>query len=289
MNAVPLATALAITFATALATAAATFALPVAAGEVAADALTRLPKADVVILGEVHDNPVHHANQAAAVAALAPQALVFEMLTPAQAARAASAPPATRGDRAALERALGWAGSGWPDFALYYPIFAAAPRARIYGAAMPIAAVRRAVKMGAAPVFGAGAARYGLTTPLPAAQQAARQSAQQRDHCDALPPDLLPGMVAAQRLRDAALARAVVRAMADTGGPVAVITGSGHARRDWGVPAVLARAAPSLTVLSIGQLEAPAGPDQPFDLWLVAPPAPRDDPCAAFRTPATSD
>ena len=45
-----------------------------------------LPRADVVLLGEVHDNPAHHAFQAEAVAYLAPRALVFEMLTPAQAA-----------------------------------------------------------------------------------------------------------------------------------------------------------------------------------------------------------
>ena len=80
-------------------------------------------------------------------------------------------------------------------------------------------------------------------------------------HCDALPEDMLPGMVAVQRLRDAVLARAVVRAMDDTGGPVAVITGNGHARRDWGMPAMLARAAPDLDVWVLGQTEEdqPAG------------------------------
>jgi uncharacterized iron-regulated protein len=36
--------------------------------------------ADVVVLGEVHDNPQHHANQAAVVRALQPSALVFEMI-----------------------------------------------------------------------------------------------------------------------------------------------------------------------------------------------------------------
>ena len=90
------------------------------------------------------------------------------------------------------------------------------------------------------------------------------------------------GMVQAQRLRDAALARAVVLAIAETGGPVAVITGSGHARRDTGVPALLALAAPDLAVLTIGQVEADPGPDAPYDLWIVTPATPRDDPCAAL-------
>ena len=44
-----------------------------------------LRAAQVVIIGEIHDNPTHHQTQAALVAKLAPKALVFEMLTPAQA------------------------------------------------------------------------------------------------------------------------------------------------------------------------------------------------------------
>ena len=76
--------------------------------------------------------------------------------------------------------------------------------------------------------------------------------------------------------------RAVVQAIAETGGPVVVITGSGHARKDQGVPAVLALAAPSLSVVSVGQLESDPGPDAPYDFWIVTPPQPRDDPCAGL-------
>jgi uncharacterized iron-regulated protein len=251
---------------------------PAFASEISADALGRLPPADVVILGEIHDNPEHHRNQARAVAALKPPALVFEMLTPQMAAQA----PADRSDAAALARAFDWQSSGWPDFALYHPIFAAAPEARIYGGDLPQGDARRAVSEGAALVFGADAAKYGLVTPLSAEDQSLREAEQRDAHCDALPEDLLSGMVEAQRLRDAALARAVVQALDETGGPVAVITGSGHARVDRGVPAVLARVAPQLRVLSIGQIEAPAAALQPYDLWVVTQPAPRDDPCAAF-------
>lgn len=252
------------------------WAAPCLAGPIAEGDLSDLPPADVVILGEIHDNPVHHANQAQAVAAIAPRAVVFEMLTPAQVA----AMPADRSDAAALAAAFGWANSGWPDFAMYFPIFAAAPTARIYGGDLPRDLVRQAVKTGAAGAFGAGAARYGLDTALPPADQTLREADQRDAHCGALPEALLAGMVQAQRLRDAALARAVVQAMDDTGGPVVVITGSGHARRDTGVPAVLALAAPDVSVLTVGQVEADPGPDAPYDLWIVTPPTPRDDPCA---------
>lgn len=261
-----------------LATLATVIALPAMAGQISPDDLGGLPTADVVVLGEVHDNPGHHANQARAVAAIAPRALVFEMLTPTQAAQA----PADRKDAGRLAEALGWAGSGWPDFALYHPIFLAAPEARIYGANVPREGLRAAINTGAADAFGPDAGRYGLDKTLIPEDQAAREAEQAEAHCGALPPEMLPGMVQAQRLRDAALARAAEVALRDTGGPVVVITGSGHARRDTGVPAVLALADPLLRVLSVGQLEAEPGTDAPFDLWLIAPAPPREDPCLAF-------
>jgi uncharacterized iron-regulated protein len=234
----------------------------------------------VLILGEVHDNPHHHEGQAEAVAALRPAAIVFEMLTPGQ---AEAAVPAIRGDADALGAALDWAGSGWPDFAMYYPIFAAAPGAAVYGAGVPREEVRRAVAEGAAVVIGDDAASFGLDQPLPEAEMAERITEQAEAHCDALPVEMLPGMVEAQRLRDTALARAVLRALDETGGPVAVITGNGHARRDRGVPAYLEAARPGLEIVSLGQFEeAPEG-EVPFDFWRVTEPAERDDPCEAFR------
>ena len=90
-------------------------------------------------------------------------------------------------------------------------------------------------------------------------------------------------MVAVQRLRDAALARAVVRALAATGGPGAGITGNGHARRDWGLPRVLARVAPEARVHVLLQGEEDVVPEGGHDEVVFAPAAPREDPCAAFR------
>ncbi len=256
-------------------------ATPALSGEIAPEALddpSTFGGADVVALGEIHDNPVHHAHQARAVAALQPKALVFEMLTADQAARM----PAALLDAATLAGTLQWEGRGWPDFALYYPIFASAPQARIYGAEVPRDMARRAFEQGIAAVFGPEAAAYGLTKTLAPEDQAAREAEQAEAHCNALPAELLPDMVDVQRLRDAALARAVVQAMAETGGPVAVVTGNGHARRDQGLAVPLALVAPELSVLTLGQFEetAPAGPA--FDLWLVTPAAPREDPCKAL-------
>ena len=245
-------------------------------------ALTATPVAaqDVLIVGEIHDNPDHHAVQAAQVRALQPAVIVFEMLTRTQAGLISNE---NRRSAAELGRVLGWADSGWPDFAMYYPIFAAAPRAQIYGGQVPREDARRAITDGPAQIYGTVSEIYGLDTPLPAAQQAAREALQMAAHCDALPQDLLPGMVGIQRLRDAVLADAVVKAMADTGGPVVVITGNGHARRDWGIPALLAGVAPDLQVRVIGQTEDDAPIDGGFDVVLSAPGVARPDPCATFK------
>lgn len=254
-------------------------AVPAMASEIDISQVLDLPPADVIILGEVHDNHTHHLNQATAIAALRPAALVFEMFGP-DAALAAT--PAMRASPSRLEQALGWADSGWPDFAMYYPIFVAAPEAAIFGGDIPRDDVRRAVSDGAAQVMGPSASLFGLDQPLDADQQAVREAGQMAAHCDALPEDMLPGMVEAQRLRDAGLARAVIAALAETGGPVAVITGNGHARTDWGMPGMLAQARPDVSVLSIAQFETPQD-TAPYDHWLVTPTIARDDPCLAFQ------
>ena len=206
-----------------------------ARAEVPAAALS----SDIVVLGEIHDNSAHHAVQAQWVDAIAPKALVFEMLSNAD---AEAVTPMVRISRQTLERALGWADSGWPAFEMYFPIFAAAPTARIYGA--EVARDQLMALHGAAlpDIAGDLAAPYKLAQPLPEALMAARLQLQHDAHCEAMPRDMLPMMVNVQRLRDAALADAALTAVKDTGGPVVVITGNGHARSDWGVPFVISQA-----------------------------------------------
>ncbi|MBZ4022732.1 hypothetical protein CKO11_09705 [Rhodobacter sp. TJ_12] len=261
-------------------------AAPLCAAEItAADLPAKVAKAApaVLVLGELHDNAEHHRNQALAVETLSPKALVFEMLSPEQAARVTPeliAQPETLGET------LGWEAAGWPDFALYAPIFAAAPQARIYGAALPRATVRQAMGAPLADLW-PEAVRFGIDQPYPTDLQASLEASAQKDHCNALPPEMLPGMVAAQRLRDGAFAATTLKALAETGGPVALITGSGHARTDRAVPALIAHADRSVRVISLGQLERPEtgtlGPDQPFDWWIVTDRAEREDPCLAFQ------
>jgi uncharacterized iron-regulated protein len=204
------------------------------ADQISMEALGALPLADVVILGEIHDNPEHHIAQAEVIYALSPPAVVFEMISDSQARQIRTE---MLRDAAALERALAWNSSGWPDFEMYFPVFSAAQDALIFGAAAPAEALRSAREDSAAMAFGDSAQLFGLTRALDDREQSEREARQQSAHCNALPTEMLPGMVEAQRLRDAYLARAALAAFYETGGPVVVITGNGHARRDWGVPA----------------------------------------------------
>ena len=247
--------------------------IPADAGEISLEGLDALPPADVYILGEVHDNALHHKGQARVVAAVKPKAVVFEMLSPEQAAKIT---PELLKDQTALGAALEWEASGWPDFAIYWPVFAALRDARVYGAARPREQVRRAFKEGAAAVFGAG---YGLDQPLPDGQLEQRKQEQFADHCEAMPLEMMGGMVEAQRFRDAAFADTVMQAYRETGGPVVLITGNGHARKDWGVPLMLE----GVKVLVVGFVEEPAEDEQPFDFWVVTKPVDREDPCLAFK------
>lgn len=144
-----------------------------------ADDVGGLPLADVIFLGEVHDNPMHHDNQARAIEQIGPTALVLEMLDPDQASRMPDSLP----DMAELRALLDWDASGWPDFALYYPLFSAAPQAQVFGAGLPREAARAAMGQDLDQVLSGDAALFGLTTDLPTAQQHEREALQARAHC----------------------------------------------------------------------------------------------------------
>jgi hypothetical protein len=147
---------------------------------------------------------------------------------------------------------------------------------------VPRDVARAAFENGISEGFSADPDAYGLTAPLPEPQQTKREAMQLAAHCDALPAEMLPGMVAIQRLRDAELAHGVAQAMQDTGGPVVLITGNGHARKDWGVPFYLQLVAPDLDLHVIGQTEDNAPLEGGFDEVRTAPAVEREDPCAAF-------
>lgn len=250
----------------------------------------RLSEADVVILGEVHDNPVHHLNQAWLVARLGPDALVAEMLQQADDTRIRDH-LAGGGAVDAIGPLVGWDSSGWPGWDLYAPVFRALPdSAAIAGAAMPRKVVRRVMSEPAAALIDDPRLKAVLDQRLPRALQVEMEREMIDSHCGELPVDMAPMMVEVQRLRDASLAAAVLRLQSAGARRIVVITGNGHARTDRGLPAVLAQAMPELSVVSLGQIEAPAQDDpaadpeaEPFDYVWITRPHDRPDPCETLR------
>lgn len=249
----------------------------------------RLAGADIVILGEVHDNEEHHQGQAWLVERLQPSGLAAEMI-PQTSEEGVNVFLAQDGDPGEIGPAIGWNRLGWPDWALYRPIFEAAPLKVVTGGALGRRIIRQAIGDGAGAAAAASADPVlvrAVATSLPDGAQAAMEAEMIAAHCDKLPASAAPGMVEAQRLRDASFAAAALRAM-EAGGKAVLITGNGHARKDRGVPIYLAKLAPDVSVLSVGfvetELDARTGlSDQPFDFIWATLPADRPDPCLAFQ------
>lgn len=246
--------------------------------------ISALRGADIVIPGETHDNPAHHRWQAKLAAELAPRTIAFEMIPEAREADANAAQAEGRD----IGEAIDWAGSGWPDWAMYRQIIDAAPGALITGGGRDRETIRLAAAEGAAAAFGPGAARFGLDSPLAPDVLASMLAEQQSAHCGMMPEEMLPRMVEVQRLRDAAFAAAALRGVEEAGTPAFLITGSGHARNDRGAPAYLHEAAPGLKVISVGLIEAGTPPERAtlYDFAIFTAAQSREDPCAAFRAKA---
>ena len=254
----------------------------------------RLAGARYVLLGEMHDNPQQHRLQARAITGLVAAgrrpAVVFEMIgadaAPAL-AEATARPGATADD---VRRAVDWDTSGWPDFALYAPIFEAA-----LAAGLPLAAgglsreELTALRQGGLPALEpATRARLGLDAPVPAAQSTALAEDIRAGHCGYAPERILPRMLEVQRARDARLARALVDAGGSDG--AVLIAGAGHVRRDWAVPYWLGRLDPGAPLLALSFVEvvaehAASEPPAPYDLVWYTESVEREDPCRHFREP----
>ena len=266
--------------------------------------LTRaVTSADFVVLGETHDNPDHHILQArllrAIVSAGRRPALAFEMLTTDQQGTVDASLAASPGDADALGRAVKWNESRWPDFRFYRPIFATGLSAGlpVVAANLSRADVKKIVAKGRDGLDADLSVRLARDEPIPAAAAAALRAEMNQSHCGALPESMLDPLVLAQRARDARMAERMVITGAERG--AVLVAGSGHARVDRGVPAIVAKDAPGRKVIAIafteveeGQLDPSAyredggnakeGP-APFDFRVFTPRVERDDPCEGMK------
>jgi uncharacterized iron-regulated protein len=260
------------------------------------------------LLGEIHDNPEHHTIRARLISELAARdlhpAVVMEQFDldhdeALRAAQASSVDAETLADAGQLDR-KGWL---WP---MHKPILEAA-----VGAHLPVRAanlprtffshhdVQSLVEKDTSAIW---YARFH------AAKWTDAQATELHDdilasHCGKVPESVVPRIVLAQRIRDAAMAQALVDAAASVpepgnrGGAI-LIAGDGHVRADLGVPIYLhAPGTPGADARSssVGLVEASDeerhANDFPralvaehpgFDYIWFTPPAAREDPCAGM-------
>jgi uncharacterized iron-regulated protein len=272
---------------------------PASRSFIAADELVRrAAAAEVVILGETHDNPDHHTLQAwilrHLIAAGRRPVVAFEMLDSGQRPALERHLRERPGDDAGLGAAVEWEKTGWPDWALYRPIADAALSAHL-----PVVTANltkdesRQIAKGNIPA--SLPPTLGLDQPLDPAIRQAMEADIKSSHCHMLPDKALPAMVRVQRARDAVMARALADGLASRGTTV-LISGAGHARTDRGAPAHLANMAPGRKVFSMAFIEvqgdkaAPAAYAElydadflPFDAVWFTPRSQREDQCEAFR------
>ena len=231
---------------------------------------------EIVWLGEKHDDAEHHRLQAKMISALAKAgarpAVVFEMIEDDQQSvldELAKKQGATPDDYRA---ALAWDTSGWPPFALYAPIFAAALEAKlkIVAGNAPKALVKQVAFTGK----GAG----DLEDLSPDAERDLKAELAEA-HCGMLPPDALPAMALAQRVRDARIAEHA-RQTDKTAEPRAVvIAGNGHVRIDRGAPWAAGRGEPGIRQFALSFHEAGETSTAPYDAVWTTPAMPPEDHC----------
>lgn len=244
--------------------------------------LAQLRASEIALLGELHDNPLHHARRGALLGELGPDIAVLAEQLPRG--------PHVRFDadlRASLVDA-GFDPRGW-QWPAHEPLFAAVARsgASLAGANAPADLIRRIAHDGPAALPAELAAAIDAAALTPVAQ-----AALDRDlvdgHCGHLGGPRLVAMRWAQRARDATMALALDEALAaqraaGRRAPVVLVAGNGHVRDDYGAAQLLARLRPSLRIVNVGFVETGASlAGAPYShLWITAP-ARRDDPCAGL-------
>ena len=247
---------------------------------------------DFVILGEKHDNADHHYLQGNVIQILArdgvPPAVVFEMLSeddrPALEVWRKSAPE----DVDALGLALDWDHSGWPPFKIYRPVFLAAisRSLRIEPGNLSHAQLQSLHRNGVAGLSADERHRLALDAPLAADARSSLGDEIREGHCGMVDAHGVDAMVEIQRVRDATLADALLRART----PAVLIAGAGHARKDRAVPFYLRARSPERNVLSVAFVEVSerateelADLERAYDFLWFTPRVDDLDPCERFK------
>ncbi len=239
----------------------------------------------VLLLGEVHDNPQGHRERfeylRQRIEAGWRPAIVMEQFNHEDQALLTKAQKGCA-DPECIIRVM--AVPGW-DWALYRPIIdlALTYDLPLIAANLSRADASRVVRDGIKSTFDAQTVdAYRLTGPLPADIRRAQQTEIVASHCHMLPEMMISGMVDAQIARDIWMAK-IARAQMPR--DVVLLAGNGHVRKDIGVARWINATAPALTVRSEAYVEQgmAAGPGV-YDVTHTIAPHSRPDPCGSSKS-----
>lgn len=249
--------------------------------EISVDVLAeRLREADVVLLGELHDNPHHHEARASLIPQFATSktTIVAEHLPTGR--RVKSTGTSLSDLEAAGFNRNGW---GWP---LHQPLFDSVLGRgyALVGGNLPAGFSKELMSQGQA-AMSLPMARSYKQADLPGPARSRLEQDLVDGHCGKLPDKYLGPMRLVQRATDISMATALI-----THRPSVLVAGNGHVRRDYGVPQVLSALEPSLKISSVGFYEN--GTDRAelikslgdrYDFVWLTDDTQRTDPCADFK------
>lgn len=250
---------------------------------------------DLVLLGEVHDNPLHHRWRGECLAlalrgAPAQLGFVAEHLMRGQRATAggpAVLTPQTAGGPAVLTAltAAGFEPAGW-SWPLHEPLFTpllAAGQA-VAGGNIPREQARQIAREGERAVPDELKAVL-AASPMSEAGRLALDEALVQGHCGmAMPPPRQEAMRWAQRSRDAAMWLALEEARRGGARCGVLLCGNGHVRLDHGVGQIARALRPGLRLMAVGFLETmDEARLSSYTHAVITDAATREDPCRGLR------
>ena len=251
------------------------------------DWTSQLSGPTLALLGEVHDNPLHHRLRAEALSQAIERgwrpAIVmeqFDLDRQADIDRARSQRPDDV--RYLIAQAGGAAGWQWNDYQAFVAL-ALQHQLPLLAGNLPRSTASRLARDDYSTVLGAERVHTWRLTEAP---DAAWQAAQEREidlgHCGTLPQRLWPALARGQFARDAAMAH-LLSLQASRG--AVLLAGNGHVRRDLGVPRWLQRqGTPAGLVVGFIERGTPPAEAGVYDAVVVTTRAARGDPCDAFKT-----
>lgn len=252
-------------------------------------------KADVLLLGEIHDNPAHHVYQQkllkARIASGSRPALMMEQLN--------------AEDQPALDHALAGNDSEevlnsitklikFSDWQIYQPFLtiAVSNKLPVIAANVSNQQLQPVIWRGYAAIDAGELKRLMVEEVWSESRQNYLVKNMGGAHCGKLRDELRTGLTRSQRLRDALM---VDTAVSSISRGVVAIVGSSHARRDIGLPLYFAARDPKARIVSVAFVEVSPGVtdprkyeadsatgDAPYDVIWFTPRMERADPCADF-------